>query len=153
MSQAPPDLIAAYLKTEYQVSGRVRCTLKVGEHNTALLALFEAHSVSSAAFITAWNPLSQIQTDDENRAAQKRLLRAIKTLGLTSLDGVGRASDSDWAEDSLLVLGISLEQATALARDFRQHAFVWADGDGIPRLALVSPNNLVFAPMQGAPTC
>jgi hypothetical protein len=54
------------------------------------------------------------------------------------IDGESSDSIGTWpGEKSFLVLGLDLETAIRLGREFRQNALVWADEDAIPRLILL----------------
>jgi len=131
-------LLAAYRNTDYRVrlaqggwaTVRVDAPLP-----TALLTLIGGHSW---AFITAWNPLSQPQSRRQNHAAQHALLTALRrlpaTVALRPAIGVG----PDWREPSVLAIGPALAQTDALARQFRQNAYVHGLADGYARLRLSS---------------
>ena len=88
--------------------------------------------VSSAALITAWNPRSEILTEDENDERQRDLLSNIEQMRLNYL--VGYCHLEDWLEYSYLILGIDKKQATTTAKKFEQYAYVWISSDGIPVL-------------------
>lgn len=134
-------LIAAYRVTDYRVrlarggwaSIRVDAPLP-----SFLLAAIGSHSW---AFITAWNPFSQVQTRLQNHAAQHALLAALRKLsGVIAVRpamGVGRG----WREPSFFVVGPTLSDTDALAQQFRQNAYVHGLGNGYARLRLcgVSP--------------
>ena len=119
-------LLQAYRETEYRVSHDSHLVLRVDEPNKALDALLVDRDVTTAAFITAWNPLSQPVSKSENDIAQARLQFEVMALGLDVLPGEGVGRDGTWPpEPSLLVFGISLDRAKQLSRTYKQNAFVW----------------------------
>lgn len=119
-------LLQAYRETEYRVSHDSHLVLRVDEPNKALDALLVDRDVTTAAFITAWNPLSQPVSKSANDIAQARLQFEVMALGLDVLPGEGVGRDGTWPpEPSLLVLGISLDRAKQLSRTYKQNAFVW----------------------------
>jgi len=131
-------LIAAYRNTDYRVrlaqggcaSIRVDAPLPVPLRN-----LIGAHSW---AFITAWNPFSQMRSRVQNHAAQQALLAALRglltTIAICPAIGVGL----DWREPSFFVVGPTLPETDALARQFQQNAYVHGLADGYARLRLTS---------------
>lgn len=66
MSAAPisQELIKAYGDTDYFVLDAPGFTLRVGRMSPELQDLYERHKVRSAAFLTAWNPYSQLHAAD-----------------------------------------------------------------------------------------
>lgn len=135
-SDLPPELIEAYLETDYFVSDDPPLLLKIGEENDDAKILLASFGVSTAAFVTAWNPKSEVLSEDENDARQAELLREIEAGWLNYLVGYGERDN--WLEYSYLVLGISRDAATTLAERFEQNAFVWLDEQGIPELVTLA---------------
>ena len=86
--------------------------------------------VTSAAFLTAFNPYSVLLTAEENLHNQHSLISDIHSLGLTSIAGEGSDSSNLWpSEPSVLALGISLQSAELLADRYGQNAFLWISSD------------------------
>lgn len=139
MSKIPPELIAAYEATHYVVEAPDGpFTLIIGEAQPRLQAIYRAHDAQSAAFLTAWNPFSERATASDNRAWQAELEQRAEALAIDQIRSRGIGSSDDWEpEDSTLIIGISLSDATALGRAFRQNAFVWCGEDAVPRLILL----------------
>lgn len=127
-----PELLAAYLETDYFISDDPPLLMKIGEQNGDLQILLASFSVDQAAFITAWNPRSQKLSNDENDDRQSALLSEIEQLRHNYLVAYGERAD--WREYSYLVLGISKQNASDLAQQFEQNAYVWIDDRGIPEL-------------------
>ena len=134
----PQSLIDAYNSAEYHVSSYQPFVLSVNQLNSDLKSLHDEHNVESSAFLTAHNPYSQLVTDSENTILQNSLKSDLDSLGLTFINGFGQGSEanSDWKESSFLVLGIDFEMATALAKKYKQNAYIWSSIDCIPKLIL-----------------
>lgn len=135
-----PELVRAYREAEYVVR-EPYIVIRIGERNAALDALIG--KAASAAFLTAANPGSEPAGEEENRRSHAELERSLA--GLPCVDAEGRDPKRGWpAEPGFLVLGISRIQASALARRFRQNAFVWCERGRPPELALVAKWRLVL---------
>ena len=57
------DLISAYETTNFHVKAEPPFILNVGKPSKELKTLFKQNNVTSAAFITAWNPYSKSLLD------------------------------------------------------------------------------------------
>jgi hypothetical protein len=129
----------AFLETHYHVHDEPPFFLQIGQTSEALLACHARHQVTCSAFITAWNPLSQMQTDAVNAQRHQELVTEVERRSLSFLPGVGQHPSNQWpGEGSLLVLGLSLEAAKVLGQWFEQHALVWAGEDCVPELIMIS---------------
>jgi hypothetical protein len=96
--------------------------------------------VTSAAFVTAWNPYSATASDEENARAQARLFGEFRESGRAIVPGFGEwASDPSRGEPSVLVLGIDEDRARECGQRYRQHAILFAAADAVPRLLMLSP--------------
>ncbi|MBN3762095.1 DUF3293 domain-containing protein [Burkholderia sp. Ac-20365] len=137
-SRIPRATIEAYLETHYQVHGSMPVALKIGEANTTLAAIHEMNGVQSSAFVTACNPFSELLDDATNSDRQRMLAGELMQSGWRFIDGTGEHPSNDWpGEASFLVLGVSLEEATALGVGFGQNAVVWSGIDAVPQLVLL----------------
>jgi hypothetical protein len=129
------ELLQAFSETHYIVHHESPFMMHIGQHCPELKALMAEQNVLSAAFITAWNPFSQNLPAKENQDRQDELKANLKKRGLICIDGIGKHPSNNWpGEVSVLVLGLDLEAAKSLARQYDQHAFVWALGDCVPQL-------------------
>lgn len=70
-SAIDPQLLQAYLATEYTVLGQRPFRLCIDTFSPELLALYRTHGVRCAAFISASNPFSQRFDDAENERRQQ----------------------------------------------------------------------------------
>jgi len=138
VSVIDPPLIKAYLETEYRVHGQPGFTLRVGLASAELLALHERRGVHCSAFLTACNPYSQRFDPAANTARQAALAEELSRSRLEFLLGIGQHPRNGWdGEASFLVLGLTLEDAKTLGREFEQNGFVWSGDDAMPRLILL----------------
>jgi len=131
-------LITAYRSTDYRVrlarGGFVSIQVDAPVPEP-LRAWIGPHSW---AFITAWNPYSQVRPRAQNHAAQHRLLDTLRqlpsTVAIRPAIGVG----ADWREPSFFVVGPALAETDALAQQFQQNAYVHGLASGYARLRLAS---------------
>lgn len=136
---ALPDLITAYRNTRYWVfADPDRFLLTVGISSHEIRSLFDRFNVSTAAFITAYNPFSEAASEAENEQAQVALKADLERLTKAILYGEGAGADSNWPpEPSFLALGLSRRDAEALGRKYKQNAIVWISGDCVPELVML----------------
>jgi len=100
--------------------------LRVGQSCPLVSAWLSAQGVSAAAFLTAFNPRSEILSLQENESRQTQLLADIAQLGFAACDGYGADEGGDWPREiSVLVAGISYVQAQDLAKKYDQNAFLF----------------------------
>ena len=136
MNQEEQQLRRAYLATCFRVTeASPPFTLRIGERSAELLDLFTSSDVASAAYLTAWNPRSEMQADDVNAAAQAQLVARLVAVGHRCLAGIGLDPSGQWpGEASVLALGVGREQAGEIGREFGQNAVVWIGAGGVPEL-------------------
>lgn len=128
----------AYRKTEYHAFTEPLLTLKVSQSNSQLIELHQQHQAPSSAFITAWNPYSELMSDEENTKRQDKLIASIKERGFAYYLGEGKDPSGEWpGEASILILGISLDEAKELGNEWGQNAIIWTGADGVPQLILL----------------
>jgi hypothetical protein len=141
MYSISPSLVRAYREAKFVVDYTSPITLLVGQSNSSLRTLLKEHNVSTAAFITAFNPYSNVLSDQENIGAQNSLLKDIKALGLPSINGFGQDIAEQWPKElSVLILDITESQAEVLADKYSQNAFIWIGSvDAFPALRLRHP--------------
>jgi hypothetical protein len=122
-----PELLAAYERTDYAVFGEPELVLHIGVRNPDLDELLEAEGASTAAFITAANPGGRRRGAWENEIANAALVESQTKAGFSCFEGEGRSPDGSWTEKSVLVVGISREDAEIVGRAFGQNAIVFAE--------------------------
>mgnify|MGYP003348115342 CR=1 FL=1 len=82
--------------------------LNIDAPSGPLARLYRDRGVSSAAYITAFNPYSRGQSPAGNEAAHHALVRAVQERRLALLHAESRAPDGSHPEKGLLALGIDL---------------------------------------------
>jgi hypothetical protein len=142
LSEVPADLIKAYLLARYQAGfGPDAVILHVDQYSESLSQLFNTSGHRCAAFLTACNPFGVRQDPESNRAVCAALRNRLNEYISPSdrvIQGAGCDPSGGWPpEESFLVLGLDLEAARVLGREFRQNAILWAGPDAIPRLILL----------------
>ncbi|MCW8878521.1 MAG: DUF3293 domain-containing protein [Kangiellaceae bacterium] len=120
-------LASAYREAIYQFSFQgLNYNLEVDRKNENLDRLLGSLDTSQAAFITAFNPQSQILSKTENTLNQSRLVKRVEQMGFQYLKGFSTDQNFSWPkEESLFVTGISFEKALALAVEFNQKGFLF----------------------------
>ena len=72
-SRLDPELLKAYLQTDYIVSDDPPMMLKIGEQSDDARILLASFDTDCGAFITAWNPGSTILNDEDNDENKNRI--------------------------------------------------------------------------------
>ncbi|MDY0022132.1 DUF3293 domain-containing protein [Arenimonas caeni] len=132
----PPAMMASFADAVYRVydQGR-RIDLRIGQPNPDMAALLARFSASHGGLVTGENPFGQQQSAEANAAANAELAAAIDALGLPRLPSDGGSEDGAWNEPGFLVVGGEGQPVDALARRFRQAAWVRIEADGSAHLA------------------
>lgn len=130
------ELISAFKCTDYHVLADEHFVLRIDEFNEHLQRLHEEYDVRSSAFLTAYCPFSKALSLEDNEILQSQLETELKSLSLQFINGYGqgRGEYSNWKERSVLVLQISFDEASRLAKKYEQYAFVWNNFKCTPRL-------------------
>jgi len=138
-SDIPPEKIAAYRNTGYRFGrGADLVSLRIDTRSEALARLYASSGHRCGVFITACNPLGELQSREENEAAQARLAAELHALAIPAIEGEGVDPAGAWpAEKSFFALGVALDAARDLGLRHRQNAVVWAGEDAIPKLILL----------------
>lgn len=131
------QLVHAYRATDYRVHATEAFALRIGRTCAACDALLDTHGVTTAAYLTAWNPYSKPLSDAANAGAQAKLAAELTDVSVSVLSGEGVGETGDWPpEPSLFALGISRVSATSLAQKYQQNAFVWIERGNAAELVL-----------------
>lgn len=116
------DLINAYNSTSYNVFNP-SISLRIDQLNPELDDLLVKFGEINWAYVTAYNPFSELLTDEENKERHKQLKERIEKYPFFEGEGVG--TDPSWKpEQSFLILGISEANARELGKNFQQNAIV-----------------------------
>jgi hypothetical protein len=109
--------------------------LNIGKRSERLAVLFAASGVACGAFLTAYNPLGAIQSDEANERGHAELARKLQELELQVIEGSGSQEGTEWpSEKSYFALGLALEPAKAIGIHFHRDAIVWVGPDAVPQL-------------------
>lgn len=131
----PMGVIDAYLNTRYLVKD-MGIEIRIGYPEKSLDRLLKETETKAWAYITAWNPGSELLTEEENEKRHQELIKALQEYQCYEGQGVG--IDTDWPpEKSLLVLGIEENKAIELGKAFCQNAIVTGTLDTLPRLRIL----------------
>ena len=85
-------------------------------------------SVKSAAFLTAWNPRSELLSETENKKRNIQLRSKLQPF--ITYESIGQSIDEKWAgEESFFILDIDKASVEQLAVEFEQFAYVWCVKD------------------------
>ena len=106
----------------------------IGEVERDSIILILEALAQTAALLTAWNPEGKKVSQQENIKAMESLELALNEMKLPFLPASGSDPKGAWKEESYLILGIALDQAESLGRQFQQNAFVWIETGHAPRL-------------------
>jgi len=137
-----PKLIKAYREAIYVVHlGDREIALQVGKVSAELAELMKDWEVTTAAFLTAFNPYSQVVDPTENELRQKKMWTDAQPMCPKIFPGIGRDKNDQWPHElSMLALGIHLEDAQTLADRYEQNAFLWISNEqGFVSLKLRHP--------------
>lgn len=136
-SNLPEQLVLAYQKAIYSVDSEPPVRFRI-DGVPYLKDLLNIKTASSAAFITAYNPLGEELSEESNQKRHKELLAFIKTSSFAYLTGRGCDESGSWTpEESILIFNISLQKAKILGNRFEQNAIVWISHDGIAKLIVL----------------
>ena len=143
MDHISPELLGAYLRTDYRVitpndPGNKVKILKVDQPSDFLAQVLKMHMATQSAFITACNPLSEQLDEASNRERTEQLKNEIKERW-RRYEAEGADPLGQWPpEASFLIVGIEIDDAVMLARKYKQKAFLHSDylcdREAIPRL-------------------
>ena len=116
------ELINAYKETDFIVYDPA-IVIKVSQANSLLDELLLKNQATVWAYITAWNPYSELTDKNLNEERNDQLHKDIRPYKFFEGEGVGR--DPSWEpEKSFLILGISREEAIRFGKKYRQNAIV-----------------------------
>lgn len=133
----------AFLETLYTVKKSDMIpevvVIRIGNHASELEAIMP--HLNSWAFITAFNPLPEILSHEENLQRNKNLMTFLIGGNFRLHPGVGISGDGRWQEESFLIENIDREEAKSIAKQFGQLAFVWGRRNECAELVYTSVSN------------
>ena len=114
---------------------------QIGNNSQELAALLGKHEVTTAALITACNPMGIKTTEDATQSRMTDLRVEIESLNLPFYQAYGADLDESWKEESYLVLGIDQSTAIAMGHKYQQNAIVWINRRENPSLIWMNSLN------------
>ncbi|MDC0196613.1 DUF3293 domain-containing protein [Gammaproteobacteria bacterium] len=103
-----------------------------------LIDLHQSHNCEPSAFVNAYNPLGVLTPEVRNIVAQNELEGHLSNRKIIFIRGVGRHKVGSWpSEQSVLILGVKIEEAKMIGVDCCQNAIVWIDTGVNPKLILL----------------
>lgn len=120
------EKLGAYVRTTYRATVDDEVVeLRIGRTNEAMDRVLARHGAAAWAFVTAYNPHSTLLADDENDARQDALAKELDEENRTCFSGQGVPDVAGWpSEKSLLVVGMTRDEARALGAAHGQYAVV-----------------------------
>ena len=85
----------------------------------------QVSTIKEWAFITAWNPLPEILSLEENLERNNALLTELTAMSYVCHLGKGVSSDGQWQEESFFIENIDIETAFKIAKKYGQLAFIY----------------------------
>ena len=135
ISSVDTQTVQSYTATNYVVLSKRPFTLTVNQQSQPLAELYSTNAVKGAAFITAYNPYSELLSDTENAARNEELFLDLQVLCVEIILGEGKDSTGQWpGESSFLALGINQDAVKLLGTKYQQNAIVWCDANAVPQL-------------------
>jgi len=136
LTSIPSQTIRAYETTEYRVFSDLGLKMNIGKHNPNIPRYQD--DLLGVAFITAFNPLGEALSDEQNERLHESLCTSVRESDYQFKEGEGGDPTGEWAsEKSLYIEGIGLSAAIQIGNQYRQNAIVWVGTDQLPRLVLL----------------
>ena len=110
----PQELRDAYLATQVDV--------EINQDEWLPIDVAVRHVPTPLHLITAWNPMSQQLSLEENCERMDQLASGLEELTALWFPAVGRSPDGTWSEDTFAIYGLSRSEAIELGTRFEQHA-------------------------------
>ena len=130
------SLIEAYKNTKYKVFEQ-DMIIEIGEFNQHLDNLLIKYKAVEWAFITAYNPYSKVLSDIENEIRHNNL--KVLTIDYITFEGHGIGEDPTWEPElSLLIIGITKDEASKIGKKYEQNAIVWGEINSTPELIILN---------------
>ena len=121
------SLEQAYLSTIYRILVLPPIDLKISQFNEELHSYCLQNKINSWAFLSAFNPQSQLLSREENIHRHESLLYLLKKEGYSFEQALGIPTNQEWeTEKNLFIPNISLTRAHSIAKRFDQKAFLFS---------------------------
>ena len=107
----------------------------IGQDKPATTSMMDRFGITTFAYITAWNPYSQIADSTKNGEANISLENELKRSGHQYFPCNGTDPSNTWpAEPGFIIFNCDRRWLKKLARRYRQHAIAYATKGRLPRL-------------------
>lgn len=132
-------LIASYCQTQYWVSiGCEQLVVCIGHYSERVKSLLTQSTAFCSAIVTAYNPYSQLNNENQNCFANELLRDFLVRNHYRFLESLNVDPTQTWPpEKSFFIFDLGLHTAQDIGRQFGQNAIVWVDHDAIARLILL----------------
>ncbi|SEF39235.1 DUF3293 domain-containing protein [Nitrosomonas ureae] len=139
LSVITSNLIASYRRTHYRVgAGCNSIFLCIDQYSESLAKFLAASKQSCAAIVSAYNPYSQLASNEENLEAHEQLRNLLQHRPYPIIESLNIDPTGQWPpEESLFVPGLDLNTGRSIGQQFNQNAIAWIDNEAIPRLILL----------------
>jgi hypothetical protein len=134
-------LIALYRESHYDVEmpRGGAATLRIGSAAPAAVRRWIGED-GVAFYMTAGNPRSTSLTREENEIRLETLRAEVRARGCRWLEGAGHIPGESWREECLLVAGIDVAEADAIARRHDQNSIVVVPATAAVTLRIYRPD-------------
>lgn len=132
-------LIASYRTAEYKIfSENQIIVVRVDYYSSSMAALLTISSADCAAIISAYNPYSQLRSEEENILANELLKEFLIKNNHRFLESLNIDPTEAWpSEKSFLVLNLDCNTAKNIGWQFSQNAIIWIDQTAVAQLILL----------------
>jgi len=128
------DYNEAFLNTNYVLNDDKHplssYIFRIGKPYKEISDWMKRHNHSSWCMLTAWNPLPEVLTEEENNKRNYSLELVLKMHDLKYYNAYGQADDDEWQEHGFWILDCSFSLAESIASDFKQLAYLYGDLNG-----------------------
>jgi hypothetical protein len=137
-----PELLRAYEKAVYAVFASPGVEFRVGEPSDILDAMMAMNRVRTAAFVSSATARGEPSTDNQRKLEEFLLRSRVADVAAQHkyrvYQGEGRDPRGKWKpEPSVLIMGMSREEAAALGRQLEQNAVVFIEKGRAPELLVL----------------
>jgi hypothetical protein len=139
LSVIASNLITSYRRTYYRVGTDCNSiSLHIDQYSESLAKLLTASKQLCAAILSAYNPYSQLTSNEENLATHEQLRNLLQHRAYPIIESLNIDPTDQWPpEKSFFVLGLDINTSRSIGQRFNQNAIVWIGKEAIPRLILL----------------
>ncbi len=109
--------------------------LRIGVVNVALDRLMEVNGMENLCILTAYNPVSEIQSLRKNQQLQRKLITELDKKSFSYISGVNCDPDEKFPDEpTCWVMGMTEAEGKLMAMKYNQNAFIFCRIGGEPSL-------------------